>query len=152
MSRETGFRLGAMGCFLLYIISFLFLPYVAEMGGYGHSGVDCFFVSGWAYLILATGIAAAICTMTVPAKPAAVICLAAALIALIAFFPIRMEVAARMNRVTTNGIYVVPTAGFGLVLCILCGIGAAVLCFLSEYASKPVKHTPGLTADPDDEW
>ena len=40
----------------------------------------------------------------------------------------------------------------GIALVILLGIGAAVLCFLSELGGRPKERTAGFSAGADDDW
>ncbi len=161
MSGDKGFRLGALACCVVYIFSFLFLPYITvKFTQIGVSGLDCMSVSFWAYLVLIAGIAAAVCSMVAEAKTAAVVCLVAAFITLVSFFLIRADAAGLLGNLVgggasssvTMGINIITTLGFGPVISILCGIGGAVLCFLSENASKPRTITPGISSNSDDEW
>ena len=53
MNKST-FKLIAGGCCLLYLLAFLFLPFIAlKLVGIGLSGLNCFSVSALAYIPLA---------------------------------------------------------------------------------------------------
>ena len=162
MYEGKGYRFGALGCCLVYLLAFLLLPLVTNrLMLTSASGIDCLSVSVWAYLVLAAGIAAAVCTLIAPPKAAAAVCLAAAFIAIFSFFLLRKDTAVLFasyvgggmsSGAAATGITVSSVMGYGPVLAMLCGIAAAVLCFLSGRRPKTRQITPGLTANPDDEW
>lgn len=158
MSSDKRFRLGALACCVVHIISFLFLPYVEviRLNTRSVSGLVCMSVSFWACLVLIAGIAAAICSMIAPAKTAAVVCLVAAFITIVSFFLVRAFAAELLGAFAgVDASYsrtVRMIIGPGLIISFICGIVGAVLCFLSENASRPRTISPGISANSDDEW
>ena len=151
----------AIGCCVAYILCYLFLPFIAvKLVGFGVSGLDMFSLSPWCYLPLIAGIAMGVCSLLAPGKVAASVCLGGAFIPLIVFFLVRSSLIKDVTGLTSlglsslgmSGISAILTIGAGVVLSIVLGIAAAVLCFLAENMSPPPKRTAGLSAESEDDW
>ena len=155
-------KLTAMGCSILYVLLYLFLPVLAlKLVGIGASGSDLFSITAWSYLPLIMGIGMAVCAVVAPSKVSGAVCTVGVFIPLITYFIIRSQIISNTISLTgisglgsmvgigTNAIF---TVGAGVVLPILLGIGASVLCFLADQYSRPKERTPGLSAGADDDW
>ena len=160
MNMKTNAKnLGAAGCGLVYILVFLFLPFIAvKFLQVGVSGMDLFSISALMYLPLVAGIVMMVCSLVAPKEAAAVTAAICAFIPLIVFFIVRSDVingALSLTGIDLAGIGFgisnILTVGIGVVLDILLGIGCAILCWVSDY-TKAVTRTPGLGASEDDEW
>ena len=162
MEKDKLLRTGAAGCGLVYIVLFLFLPFLrVRLTRLGLTGVDCLSASMWSYLVLLSGIAAIICAFAAPPKVAAIVFLAAALIPLPVFLIVRADLAnspltiisgdtqTGLSSAALNGAL---TVGFGMVMTVIAGIGGAILCFLAGSVSPRREITPGYSANIDDEW
>lgn len=155
-------NLAAMGCSILYILLYLFLPVIAvKLIGVGASGMDLFSLSVWSYLPLVAGIAMAICAVVTPPKSGGIVCIVGAFIPLITYFILNGEIVSGvatlsgvsgMNSVLGMGANAIFTVGAGVILPLLLGIGAAVFCFLSDMQPKGTTRTAGLGTDEGDEW
>ncbi len=155
----------AVVCCVLYIVLFLFLPVLSvALVGIGFSGADLMGQSGWVWLVLVCGVGMGVCALVLPGKIAALVSLVGALIPLISFLLIRGQVLDVGNtvsgvlglggagRIVSGAISSVLKIGVGTILSMICGIGSAVLCFLSEGQGRATTRTPGLGNDTGDEW
>ncbi len=155
-------KLAAMGCSVLYILLYLFLPVIAvKLLGVGASGMDLFSLSVWSYLPLVAGIAMAICAIVTSPKAGGAVCIVGAFIPLITYFIVNGEIVggvasisgvSALSPLLGMGANVIFTVGAGVILPMLLGIGAAVLCFLSDMQPKATTRTAGLGSDEGDEW
>ncbi len=162
MNNVNWKNLAAMGCSILYILLYLFLPVIAvKLLGVGASGMDLFSLSVWSYLPLIAGIAMAVCALVTPPQTGGVVCIVGAFIPLITYFILSGEIVGGvaslsgvpgMSSLLGMGANAIFTVGAGVILPMLLGIGAAVLCFLSDMKPKMVKRTSGFSANEDDEW
>ena len=154
--------LAAIGCCILYILLYLFLPVIAvKLIGIGASGINLFSVSVWSYLPLIAGIGMAICSILTPPKVGGIVCSIGTFIPLIAYFIINGEIVSGaaslisipgMDSVIGMGANAIFTVGAGVVLPMLLGICAAVFCFLGGMQPKATERTAGFSAGSDDEW
>lgn len=159
---RNNLKLFAAGCCLIYLLVYLFLPMVAiVLVGIGAPAMNLMSVSVWCYLPLICGIAMLICSITLPGRTSGIICAIGAFLPLITFFIVRTSVISNalslfgsaISSLGVAGISQVLTVGVGPILALVAGIGAAVLCFLSEGTSaKPASRAAGLSSSEDDEW
>lgn len=166
--NNTAFKLGAVGCSFAYLLTFLLLPYlgVTILGLFSAPGMDCLQINVLCYLPLIAGIAMIICSFVLPGKKAAIVNAIGAFIPLIVFSPIRSSylnggaslmdliipgISSFLSGVAGKAAERFITFGVGGVLSILFGIGAAVLCFLSDNVQQ-TKRTPGPSPSPDEDW
>ena len=167
---DSGYKLCAAGCCVAYVLTFLLLPFIAiKLIGIGISGMDCMQLNGLCYLPLLMGIGMAVCCFVLPGKTAAVVCGIGAFLPLIIYFPVQnglvsdgLALAGTIikglaSALSGIGSYVVGqilTLGIGVFLPMLCGIGAAVLCYLSDNVTykKSTEKIPGYSSDPDGDW
>ncbi len=162
MNNVNWKNLAAMGCSILYILLYLFLPVIAvKLIGVGASGMDLFSLSVWSYLPLVAGIAMAVCAMVTPPKTGGIVCIVGAFIPLITYFILNGEIVSgvasisgipALNPLLGMGANVIFTVGTGVILPLLLGIGAAVFCFLSDMQPKATTRTSGFSSGEDDEW
>lgn len=155
-------NLAALGCCLMYVLLYLFLPVLAvKLIGIGASGMDLFSVTVWSYLPLIMGIAMALCAVLTPSRVGGAVCIVGAFVPLITYFIIRSLIirdaglltgVSGLSSVIGIGTNVIFTVGAGVVLPILLGTGAAVFCFLADQAAKPKERTAGFSAGSDDDW
>ena len=160
--NNSYFKLGALGCCVLYLILYLFLPVVSiAFVGLGVSPSQIMSVSFWPWLVVIGGVAMGVCALLLPAKPAAIVSLAGAFLPLITFLTIKGQITGAAGGVANMigaGSVVNTVAGallnigLGAILAMLCGFGSAVLCFLSEGQGRATTRTPGLGTDTGDEW
>ena len=161
-NNNSWMKWAALGCCVLYLLLFLVLPFIAVrgIGILGVNGADLMSSTFWAFLPLFAGIAMGVCTMVASDKTAGAVCICGAVIPLITFFIVRGSVingALSLAGLSGGGIggYLgnkVFTIGAGAILPILLGAAAAVFCFLSGNAHRPVERTAGLGAGQDDDW
>ena len=157
-------KLTAMGCSILYIILYLFLPVLSfklfGIGVKGIAGADLLSETVWSWLPLLAGIAMAVCSMVLPSVPAGIVCGAGAFMPLFAYFMLKRMIVSNASFSGTSGLdsllsmgtEALLSMGVGVILPILLGIGAAVLCFLSELGGRPKERTAGFSAGADDDW
>lgn len=163
MNNISWKNLSAMGCSILYILLYMFLPVIAvKLSGVGFSGMDLFSFTVWGFLPLIAGIAMAICVMVAPSKIAGGVCIGGAFIPLITYFILQSEIVGGVASSFSGGsglgsflhigASAVLTVGAGVILPMLLGIGAAVLCFLGEMQPKAKQRSFGFGSGEDDEW
>ena len=158
-------RLTAMGCSILYILLFLFLPVISiKAFGYnvsGYSGMDLLSETAWSYLPLIFGIGMAVCAMVTPSIVGGIVCSVGSIMPMITYFGIRGSIIRGefgIDSVFEYGfrdfalLSESMTVGAGVIIPILLGIGAAVLCFLANLGSRPKERTAGFSAGTDDDW
>ena len=158
-------KLCAVGCCVLYILLFLFLPeFTVALIGIGVSGADMLQFSGWGWLVIISGVAMGACALLLPGKVAAIVSGIGAFMPLFSLLFLKSQITG-LARGATGSIgagvlggtvdsiigYAVQV-GSGVILAIICGLGSAVLCFLSEGQSKATTRTAGLGSDTGDEW
>lgn len=167
MNKST-FKLIAGGCCLLYLLAFLFLPFIAlKLVGIGLSGLNCFSINALAYIPLAAAVAMLICTFVLPGKTACIVNAVGAVVPLIVFFLFRDSLVSSglsiagaivpgfgsaVSGLGAAAVSSILTVGAGVVLPVIAGAAAALLCFLSDNAQKPAERTAGLGASTDDDW
>ena len=156
----------AAGCCMAGVLAYLFLPLIkVKLTQIGITGLDSVSFSLWGYLPLLTGIGMAAAALLAPGKAAAAVNAVGAFVPLLTFLLIRSVITgdaaalagfAGAENFSSAGAAVLSaalTAGFGPVLAMLFGFGSAVLCFLSDSSGRTnVKRTPGLGAEPDEDW
>lgn len=150
-------KICAACCWGVYIVVFLFLPFI-EAAGYGIAGMDMIsYVNSWCIVPLIVGFAVGVCVLLLPAKIGGALSIFGTFVTLITFLlvrsyglPILTEYLGRVSSVVMGLLHV--GMGFGTVLCVLLGIGSAVLCFMSGFNRRPKTRNPGLTSDSGDEW
>lgn len=159
MRRET-LKLFAAGCVAVYLAAYLFLPFLAvRYVGIGLSGLRCISLSFWCCLPLIAGIAMAVCSFVLPAKISGIINIVGAVLPLAVFFIFRETLAADVLGLLglaeagkVAAAYAL-TVGAGVIIALIFGVGAAVLCFLSDNAQAPVQQrTAGFGASDDEDW
>ena len=151
------FKLGALGCCVLYLVLYLFLPVVSiPFVGVGASASQAMSVTGWPWLVIIGGVAMGVCALLLPGKKAAIVSLVGAFLPLISFALIKGDITGVVGGiglgVVANYAGALFNIGLGVILAMLCGIGSAVLCFLSDGQGKATTRTPGLGSDTGDEW
>ena len=159
---RNNLKLFAAGCCLIYLVVYLFLPFVSiVLIGIGAPAINMMSISAWCYLPLLCGIAMLICSLVLPGKPSGIICAVGAFIPLITFFIVQTSVVSNalalfgtvVSSMGTAAISQALTVGIGPILALIAGAFASALCFLSEgKLQKPVQHTAGLGSTEDDEW
>ena len=132
---------------LLYLIFILACPFMV-LSAYGYSEgasfSDVMDVTGWPILAVIASVAMAACAWFLPGKQAAIACAAGGFLALVSFW-----LAKGADEFTLVKSYI--NMGAGPILALICGIIAAVLCFLSDGA--PQKNTtPGVGRGNGNEW
>ena len=153
-------KLCAMGCSILYVIIFLFCPFlVARVGGVGATGKDLLsvmeYIGIWPLLTLLSGIAMAVCSLVTPGKVGGIVCSVGAAMPLITYY---LLIGAISGATGSYGSYygslsgAFLTMGAGVIVPMILGAGAAVLCFLSGAQARPKERTAGFSAGEDDEW
>lgn len=158
-------HLAAAGCAVAYILIYLFLPFVAlPIMGLGLAAKDLLQVSFWMILPLIAGCAIAVSALTLPQNIAVGISAVSASIPLIMFFIVRDEIlrlagslanaalstntaSVLVSTVGTNML----TVGIAIILDVLLGVAAAVLCYLGGQPVKTTKRSAGLSSD-DENW
>lgn len=158
-------HLAAAGCAVVYILAYLFLPFVAlPVVGIGLAAKDLLQVSFWMVLPLIAGCAIAVGALTLPQHIAVGISAVSAFIPLMVFFIVRDEILrlagslanaafstnAASMVVSTVGANVL-TAGMAIIFDVLLGVAAAVLCYLGGQPVKKTKRSAGLSSD-DENW
>lgn len=156
------YKLAASGCGILYLLTYFFLPFISvKFIGIGATGMDCISVSAWSYLPLIAGIAMIVCSFVLDPKAGMIVNLIGSFIPLITFFLFRADLLGNarsivgssvLSGLTSIGANTILTVGIGLILSILAGIGATVLCYLAGNAQKPADRAPGLGTNVDNEW
>ena len=155
-------KLCAMGCSILYVVAFLFCPVLAViLGGIGLSGrvlLSGMNVIGiWPLLPLLFGIAMAVCSLVAPGKVGGIVCCVGTIIPLITYFAIQGMATGMASGIAGSSVVgslggMFFTMGAGVILPMILGAGAAVLCFLSGAQSRPKERTAGYSAGQDDDW
>ena len=156
-------NLSAMGCSILYILLYLFLPIIAvKLIGIGLTGMTLFSVSIWSYLPLAGGIAMAICALIAPPKVSGIVCIIGTFIPLITYLIVNSDIlngvvslsgVPGIGSAISIGSGAILTVGAGVILPMLLGICATVFCFLPDtQIRKSTERTAGFSAGSDDEW
>lgn len=155
-------NLCAVGCGLLYIIVFLFLPFLAiKVVGFGASGMDLIDLNVWMFVPLLAGIAMIVFSLIGDKKISVIVSVVSAFIPLFVYFIVHDALISDVLRlfglsgvagsITGSGIGYVLTVGIGVFLDMLLGLGCAVLCWLSGNTKATVR-TAGMGATEDDEW
>ena len=162
--RTSWKNLTAMGCSILYIILYLFLPVLSfRLFGFGVKGIagaDLLSETVWSWLPLLAGIAMAVCCVILPAVPAGIVCGGGAFMPLLTYFILKRMIISNasfsgssgLDLLLGRGAEAILSMGVGVILPILLGIGAAVLCFLSELGGRPKERTAGFSTGADDDW
>lgn len=153
-------KLCAMGCSILYVIIFLFCPFLVFsaigeavvgftgtglLSGIGDIGI-------WPLLPLLSGIAMAVCALVTPGKVGGIVCSVGAAIPLITFYLLQGMIFSYSNFNYSYMPGLRMTMGAGVIVPMILGAGAAVLCFLSGAQARPKERTAGFSAGEDDEW
>lgn len=159
--RTEPMRLAAAGCAVVYILMYLFLPFVAlPIVGIGLAAKDLLQVSFWMILPLIAGCAMAVGALTLPQNIAVGISAVSAFIPLIVFFIVRDEILRMAGSLvnaalSTNAASMVVstvgssvlTVGMAIIFDVLLGVAAAVLCYLGDQPVKKTKRSAGLSSD-----
>jgi len=153
-------KLCAMGCSILYVILFLFCPFlVVRFEGIGASGKDLLsvmeYIGIWPLLPLLSGIAMAICSLVTPGKVGGIICCVGTVMPLITYYLLQGSISGAAGNYgsyfgSLSSMFI--TMGAGVILPMIFGAGAAVLCFLSGIQARPKTRSAGYSAGEDDEW
>lgn len=163
--NQSGFKLGAAGCCVAYVLAYLLLPFIAiKLIGIGLPGKDCMSINGLCYLPLLMGIGMAVCSFALPGKIGAIVCGIGAFLPLVLYFPVEDSLVrdglalastvipglgAALAGLGSYAVGQILTTGIGVFLPLLFGIGAAVLCYLSENAGY---SKPRPAPEEDDDW
>ena len=147
------FKPAAIFFCLLYLIFILACPFmIAKASYYGQSaseGIsfsDVMEISGWPILAIIASIAMAAAAWFLPGKTAAIACAAGSFLALVSFW-----LSKTADEIKLSSSFIDYNLGTGPILALICGIIAAVLCFLSDGA--PQKNTtPGVGRGNGNEW
>ncbi len=138
---------------LLYLIFILACPFmIAKVSMYGYSeseGIslsDVMDVSGWPVLAIIASVAMAAAVWFLPGKTAAIACAAGSFLALVSFW-----LSKTADEIKLSGSFVDYNLGTGPILAIICGIIAAVLCFMSDQGPRR-DTTPGVGRGNGNEW
>lgn len=135
----------AAGCGVLYLLVFLFLPFVAiKLIGIGVNGADVISISRWAVLPLAAGIVMIVVPLVLDSKIAMIVDIVGAFLPLIVYFIIldtvvgggleMLGLAKQLGDLATGAISKALTVGLGVFLDILLGLGGAFACVLAGQA------------------
>lgn len=135
----------AAGCGVLYLLAFLFLPFVAiKLIGIGVNGADTISISGWAVLPLVAGIVMIVAPLVLDSKIAMIVDIVGAFLPLIVYFIIldtvvgggleMLGLAKQLGGLATGAISKALTVGLGVFLDILLGLGGAFVCVLAGQA------------------
>lgn len=145
------FKPCAIGMCVLYLIFILALPFIvlsargmSEDGSFSEVIDD----TGWVVLPLICGIIMAIAVAVLPGKKAAIVCAAGALMALISFWLVKGYYDDKLGIVKG---YASLKIGAGPILALICGIIAAVLCYMSDQSPRR-DTTPGVGRGNGNEW
>ncbi len=149
----------AAGCSFLYIVTFLFLSVITvRFMPKGLNGIDCLSVATVAGLlpIIAGIVMILLILLTEKGMTSGIACGVCAFVPLISFLLLQGTAASYLDLATPGasilaGIALVP--GAGVILPILLGIAAAVLCFLADRNIQPKpQREAGLGSTIDEDW
>ena len=148
-------KIFAAGCSFLYIICFLFLPVICErFTSFGLSGIDCLSYSPIAGIlpIIAGAVMILLIFLNDKGFVPGIVCGICAFMPLISFAIMKSSVpsgSAVISIITS----IAATVGVGVILPMLLGIAAAVLCFLSDRNTPPKpQREAGLGSTIDEDW
>ena len=140
------FKPCAIGMCILYLIFVLFLPFIVIEGlGMSNSGNfgDVIDDTGWVVLPLIAGVAMAAAVWFLPGKKAAIVCAVGAFIALISFFLVKGYYDGELTKQAGGSGYAALARslvdfkiGVGVILALIVGLIAAVLCWLSDQGPR----------------
>ena len=160
MKTETE-NLIAAGCGVLYLLVFLFLPFVAvKLIGIGVTGADVMTISGWAVLPLIAGIVMILVPLLVEPKIAMIVDIVCAFVPLMVYFIVLdtviggglelLGLGKQIGNLATGAIGKALTVGLGIVLDILFGLGGAFVCILAEHAGAGSRRRTHVSTSNDE--
>ena len=158
--KSEPMNLATAGCSVLYIIAYLFLPFLQIPFSASVAVKDLLTFASVLYLPLIVGILMGACALLAPKQVTVIVGVVGAFLPMLLFSNVKGMISELTNTMMNNdqssiALQQVPmsflTMGWGIFVTMLLGVGVACLSLLS---GTPKSKTPptGLTANDDNDW